>query len=68
MNPFSFARVIPEFDKVMDILFKERSEILSYGNKLDLIEVRWRINISNNYDIWSIIHLNYLINSISDCK
>jgi len=45
INPFSFARAVPKFNEVMDTLLKEGSEILSYGNKLDLLEMRQRIKI-----------------------
>jgi len=43
MNPFSFARAFPEFNEVMNALLKKGSKILSYGNRLDLIEIRQRI-------------------------
>ena len=58
MNPFGFVKAFPEFNEVMNALFKKRSEILNYDNKLDLIEIRqkikymshWMNSVSNNYD------------------
>ena len=40
MNPFGIAKTILEFDRVMDALLKEESEILSYSNELNLIRMR----------------------------
>lgn len=40
INLFGFARTVPKFNKVIDILLKEGSEIFSYDNKLDLLEIR----------------------------
>jgi len=76
INPFSITRTIPEFNEVMSVLLKINSEILSYGNRLKLIRMRWWIkyashwmdSISNNYDVWCISNLDCLINSISNCK
>jgi len=76
MNIFGITRIIPEFNDVMDTLFKEGSEILSYSNKLDLIRMSQWVkymsyqidSISNNYDAWNVSNLNHLIDSASDCK
>ena len=43
INLFGITRIIPEFDRVIDTLFKEESKILSYNNRLDLIRMRWWI-------------------------
>ena len=59
MNSFSIARTISEFNRVVDALLKEGSEILSYSDRLDLIMMRqwdeyvsyWMDSISNDYDI-----------------
>ena len=43
MNPFGFARAVPKFNEVINVLLKEGSEIFSYSNRLDLLEMRQRI-------------------------
>ena len=55
MNPFGFARAVPKFNEVINVLLKEGSEIFSYSNRLDLLEMRQRIK-----------YISYWINSISN--
>ena len=76
MNLFSITKTVPEFNGVMTILLKKYSEILSYGNRLKLIRMRWWIkyvsyqidSISNDYDAWHVSNLDYLINYVSNYK
>ena len=40
INLFGIVRIIPKFNRVIDVLLKKGSEIMSYNDELDLIRMR----------------------------
>ena len=76
MISFFIARAIPESDRIVGIFIKEGSKVLLYCDRLQLIRIReWIKNlscsidgISDNNNIYSILDLDSLIDTISNCK
>ena len=73
---FSLARALLKNNQVIRISLKEIPKIFHYNDGLNLIRMEERIkylpsqmdSISNNYDIWDVINMNSLIDSISNSE
>jgi len=43
MNSFGFAKTFPEFNEVMNTLFKKESEILNYSDSITTFTLRAQV-------------------------
>jgi len=70
---FSFAKALPKNNWVVRISLKEIPKIFHYSNRLNSIrKIKYLPgqidSISNDYDMWDVINVDGLINSISNSK